>query len=137
MADPDNTKAAKKIRPEKVPEADERAKLEEMVHSAPTGQDAEAQARIDLLVQLKNLRGRYALAAFVLMVIWLLVVAILLVLTGWERIPFELSDTVLTTLVAGATANIVGLVGSVMWSLFPRGGFELPPPRSPDEPTGY
>ena len=55
------------------------------------------------------------------MVLWMLFVAAIVVVAGFWPIYFTLSDTVLTTLVAGATVNVIGLFASVLLHLFPRG----------------
>ena len=109
---------------EQPPDVDQRVIAEEYVLSQSPS-DALVQAQIDAINGLADMRRNYARVAFVAMAIWLVFVGVLVVCTGSPNSQFELSDTVLVSLVAGATGNVIGLVGSVMWSLFPKSGIDL------------
>lgn len=100
---------------EEPPKLDDKAAFEQL-----TLEEQEQAARIALVIQYRVLRGKYARAVFWLMCCWMGAVILLLAASGSSWFKFELSDTVLTTLVAGTTGNIIGLFGIVMWSLFPR-----------------
>ncbi len=67
-----------------------------------------------------DLRKGYAKGLFSLAGGWLGFVALLIILSGVEAIPFSLADSVLNGLIASATVDIVGLLAVVVRNLFPR-----------------
>lgn len=85
--------------------------------------DLEAQAKrlhlrqrsIDL-----GMRVVYSIALFLVLLTWLGFIAVTILGTGLESCPFALSDTVLIALIAGSTANVIGLVIIVAQYLFPK-----------------
>lgn len=81
----------------------------------------EQEVELDLLRLLKFHRKYFAPAVFLVMLAWMFFVAVVVWRTADESNSFKLSDSVLTALVAGASVNVIGLFGTVMWSVFPRG----------------
>lgn len=63
-------------------------------------------------------RKKYAEKIFQLAWIWLAGVSILLLMQGFQPLGWHLADSVLVTLVAGATAGVLGLMASVLAYIF-------------------
>lgn len=90
------------------------ARIENLEHEAK--RLALRQRRVDL-----KMRVGYSIALFVVLLFWLAFIAAVISATGSETCPFTLSDAVLIALIAGSTANVIGLVIIVAQYLFPKG----------------
>ena len=65
-------------------------------------------------------REKYANRLFWFVAVWVGLMLIIVLLEGSELVPFDLSDTVLTTLIGATTANVLGLFAIVANYLFPK-----------------
>ena len=83
--------------------------------------------------QARKQREEFAHKVFRLVVGWIIAVGALLCLSGWGVWDFQLSDSVLITLVGGTSASVIGLLAIVMRSLFPQTG--LTPAKKPQIPA--
>ena len=72
------------------------------------------------LRQDRKARKIYGHRLFWLIVGWLGAVVVIVVLHGFSAIPFTLTTAALTTLIAGATASVIGLFAIVATYLFPK-----------------
>ena len=92
-------------------------------------------AELSGLIQDIEERKKYALRLFILLCCWMGFVGICFLLAGFgngaseadrantevgKHILFKLSDSVLITLLAGATLNLIALFAIVAWYLFPK-----------------
>lgn len=78
------------------------------------------RAQIADLNQDRDLREKYGERLFRLVVWWLIVIGLIVVLHGISAVPFELSATVLATLIGSTTASVLGLFAIVANYLFPK-----------------
>ena len=104
------------IEPETIdPEARERyaAETEDL-------QNQQLREQIKDLQQDRGQRKRYSDRLFWLVVVWLAVIGAIVLLHGFHAIPFQLSTTVLATLIGSTTASVLGLFAIVANYLFPR-----------------
>lgn len=72
------------------------------------------------LQQDREQRKEFAKKIYWLICLWLLGVAALLLLRGWNIWGFYLSETVLIALITTTSANVIGLLAIVILYLFPR-----------------
>lgn len=84
------------------------------------------QKKVVILGQTQNLKERkkYAKYIFIMLCIWLFLMLTIIVLSGLPRVPFtcmkfELSETVLITLITTTTANVAAFFLVVTKNLFP------------------
>jgi len=72
------------------------------------------------LLEEQKQRRVYANRMFWLLCIWLIAVALIILLSGWSTWEFQLSDSVLITLITGVSVNVIGLFAIVVRYLFYR-----------------
>ena len=66
-------------------------------------------------------RKKYADRIFVLLVVWLCTLVVILILSGFSTLTgFNLTDTVLMTLIGSTTASMIGIFLIVANYLFPK-----------------
>ena len=78
------------------------------------------QEQIYDLKQDRDQRKEYGNRLFLLVVGWLASIGLIVFLHGFSHVPFELSVTVLTTLIGSTTASVLGLFVIVANYLFPK-----------------
>ena len=82
--------------------------------------EARKRALVEGLRQDIAERKAYANKVFKLVCFWLFGLFILLLLAGFPRPPFYLSDSVLIAIISGTTVNVLGLFAIVANYLFPK-----------------
>ena len=78
------------------------------------------QEKIENLKQDRKQRKKYGKRLFGLVACWLSVLGLIVFLHGLSHVPFELSVTVLTTLIGSTTVSVLGLFVIVANYLFPK-----------------
>ena len=83
-------------------------------------ENEELRQSIENLVQDREQRKAYGDRLFVLVKVWLGMIALIVLMHGCRYLPFELSTTVLATLIGSTTASVLGLFAIVANYLFPK-----------------
>ena len=78
------------------------------------------RAKVDDLIQDRDQRKTYGRRLYWLIVAWLIVIGLIVLLHGFICIPFELSVTIMATLIGSTTASVLGLFAIVANYLFPK-----------------
>lgn len=78
------------------------------------------QEKLESFRQDREQRKEYSDLLFALISIWLASIGSVVVMNGFEHIPFNLTDTVLVTLIGSTTASVLGLFAIVANYLFPK-----------------
>jgi hypothetical protein len=68
-----------------------------------------------------RLRLWYSIGIFLIVTLWICIVAWCVLAVGYEEVAFTLSDTVLITLIGGMTANVIGMIIIILKFFFPGG----------------
>lgn len=104
-----------------LPTPDDRARAEQRVYTLPELRRLRYEQETRRRALELKLRLGTAVAVYLLVIGWLIAVILILVWQGWPNKTAEnrLSDSVLITLLATTSINIIGLLAAVVRYLFP------------------